>query len=102
METNTNTDTIFESLGGDGVLNIVVQPALSAPNAVGARLNLTPDYYVINNKPIISGNLCMILKNNARDIDFTIEDKQGTLIVSAEDSKNFSIDENGHLLYTYK
>ena len=102
QSTQPNLDTVFESLDGTNELTVNMQPAINTPNTVGVRLNITEHSYVINNKPIIAGNLGMLLKNHKTDIDFTIEDKQGSLIVSGDDAAQYSIDENGHLIYTYK
>jgi|ERR1035437_58285 hypothetical protein len=95
-------DTKFKTNGdGTNVLNITIKKEDDTPNTMAAELNLHLLDENVNNKKIIPGNLSMVMKNHLSDIDFHLF-KNGDLIVNAEDSKNYSINDQGHLIYVYR
>lgn len=84
----------------NGSLTINLQPESNTPNTVEADLNMGLDRMFVNNTKIAAGNLGMIMKNALVDIDFHF-DRNGHLIVNAEDSQNYRLDDQGHLIYDY-
>lgn len=101
---NIKFDTIYGKLDNNLVNSLFVslKPEISAPNTVLANLNKNPFVQNINNKEVLTGELCIVTKNNQdTNLDFEINDK-GELIVHGDNAKNYSIDENGDLIYKYR
>lgn len=95
-------DTKFKATAGTNVLVITMQRSIEVANTIDSDVNLTTHDKFINNKKIIPGELVMTMKNKLRDIDAFIEGDSGDLIVSAEDAKNYTLNNQGHLIYTYR
>lgn len=87
------------SAATDEAVGIIIQPESVTPNAVEAVLNMQPYHVHVNNKFTNTGELTIIQKNHLRDVDFFIDD-MGNLVVSAEDAKNYTINNMGELIYT--
>ncbi len=93
-------DTRYKAVGGS--FSIFLQREIEYENVLEVDLNLSTSVDAVNNKQIIPGNLSMISKNQlSSGIDLYI-DKNGHLIVSGEDANNYSLNEEGHLIYTYR
>jgi hypothetical protein len=93
-------DTKYKTPSGSNNITINMQPVAATPNIVEADMNFGLDRIFLNNKEIASGNLALVFKNSLVDIDSHI-DRDGNLVANAEDSKNYRLDENGHLMYDY-
>jgi hypothetical protein len=96
-----NYDTIYETTPGTNTLAITVQPYSATPNTVKAELLLTIGQKIINNNVGDEGDLCFVLKNALKNVNFEL-DENGNLIVDAPDANNYSINNEGFLIYTYR
>lgn len=101
QEKKIKFDTIYKTDVGVNNVEIKIQPEQLTPNTVQVNLNLEQDKANINNVSVDVGELCLSVKNDLRDISFHLN-SYGELIVNAEDAENYSIDENGFLIYTYR
>lgn len=97
-----NFDTKYKVVNGDNSMTIFMQRAIEFANVLDSDVNLTPNVEFINNKQVISGELVMTTKNSLRDIDAFIDNNTGDLIISTEDSKNYTLNDQGDLIYTYR
>lgn len=97
-------DTKYKGMtinNGQYNLDIDLQPESVTPNTLEAVMNFSLIDVFINNKDITPGNLSIIMKNKLNDMDFHI-DKNGHLVVNSEDCENYTLDNQGHLIYTYR
>jgi len=95
-------DTKFKANQGTNALTINMQRQIEFANVLDSDINLNPYNEFINNKQILPGELVMSMKNKLRDIDVFIDQNSGELIVSGEDSANYSLNNQGRLIYTYR
>lgn len=83
-------------------VQITIQPEINTPDCIESFINNTPDNKHYNNVPIQTGELCVFMKNQqSSNIDFDINSK-GELIVNGENAKNYSMSDEGELIYTYR
>lgn len=101
QELQFNYDTIYATASGTMNVTMIVQPESATPNTVGAMLLLIPGAKLVNNNAMKEGELTMVMKNTLKNIDFEIDD-DGNLIIHAPDAENYSLDDNGNLIYTYR
>jgi hypothetical protein len=101
QQLNANYDTIYQTGAGNNIVVVTVQPGSVTPNTVQAQLLLTIGQKIINNNPADEGDLVFLLKNSLKSINFEL-DGNGNLIVDAPDANNYSIDDEGNLIYTYR
>lgn len=94
-------DTVYKTVTGTQVVGVKLTAEALHPNTLPVQLNLTLTAFNVNNIPVASGELCMVMKNNLRDIDYEINNN-GELIVNAPDAENYSLDSEGNLIYTYR
>lgn len=95
-------DTKFKANTGTSTLVISMQRSINFANVLDSEVNLKVYDEFINNKQIAPGELVLTLKNGLRDIDAFIDNDSGNLVISSEDSKNYSLNSQGHLIYTYR
>lgn len=99
---NIKFDTVYLQNATSNVASVYVIPEAINPDTIAARLSIITDIQHMNNVEVLTGQLCMLTKNNqGSNIDFEINDK-GELIVHGNESKNYSINEDGDLIYTYR
>lgn len=100
-ELNAEYDSTYVTSPGVNTLQITVTPGSVNPNTVQTELRFQSGEIQANNLEIEEGELCMLMRNTLKDIDFEIDD-DGNLIVHAEDSNNYSLDDEGNLIYTWR
>lgn len=95
-------DAIYETVNVSNVLNLVIKRAKDLANTIKAQIHL--DYFKAfkNNNEVNTGDLVITMKNHLNKIDYNIEERTGELFIHAEDSKNYHIDEDGYLIYTFR
>lgn len=101
QELNAIYDTIYETDFGNNNLTITIQPGSAGPNTIEAELFLEIGQKITDNTPGDEGDLLMIMRNTLKLIDFEI-DENGDLIVHAPDANNYSLDDEGNLIYTWR
>ncbi len=99
---NIKFDTVYKQIFGDNNAIVTLKPEIATPDTVSANLNNdTPEIH-LNNIDVLTGQLCMITKNyQSNSIDWEINNK-GELIVHGDQSKNYHINIDGDLIYTYR
>lgn len=99
---NIKFDTLYLQNATSNVTSLYIIPEINNPDTISARLSIITDIQHMNNVKVLTGQLCMVTKNNQEsNIDFEINDK-GELIVHGNESKNYHINEDGDLIYTYR
>lgn len=94
-------DTVYQTATGTTNLTVQVKRAIDTPNIVACKLNMTLNKFNVNSREVKPGELCIVLKNGLKDIDFEINN-DGDIIIHAEDAENYSLNSEGNLIYTYR
>lgn len=81
-------------------INIEIIPESTSSGVVRSMFIMNDTNKVVNNVDVQEGELCILMKNISNEyIDFEINDK-GELIVHGNKANNYSIDDDGNLIYT--
>jgi hypothetical protein len=99
------SDTLYQvaKSGVDWLFGISLIKASSHKNTLLAVIGSDgQNMQLRNNKKFGYGELNVTIKNALKDINYTIENKTGELYIHCEDSKNYHIDGNGNLIYTFR
>jgi len=95
-------DTVYVQRDDTNEINVVETPENANPDTISAKLSIITPIQHVNNVEVLTGQLCMVTKNNqVSNIGWDINDK-GELIVHGENAKNYSINDDGDLIYTYR